>query len=101
VDVDDFAEEDGAAVAELGDEVAELMAGVGLGEDFSVVGGLVAGENLGGGFGVELLGVEAEFFRELGVELDEGGGGGFLCLAFCVKTGQGSGVGVVELEVQI
>ena len=42
---DDFAEQVGAAVAELGDEVAELVAGVGLGERLGACGDAVAGED--------------------------------------------------------
>jgi hypothetical protein len=56
VSVDDFAEQEGAPVTELGDEVAELVAGVGLGDDGGAFGGLVAREDFGG---VELIWVEA------------------------------------------
>ena len=38
VDIDDFAEQDGAAVAELRHEIAELVAGIGHGDRFGAVG---------------------------------------------------------------
>jgi hypothetical protein len=95
VSVDDFTEQEGAAVAELGDEVAELVAGVGLRDDGSAFGGLVAREDFRG---VELIWVEAEFYRQGGVELEKFWGGSGVGLAWGVEAFEISCVGVVEVE---
>ena len=93
VDVDDFTEENGAAVAELGNEVAELVAGIGLGENVGAFGGPVAGEGFGGGGGVHF---ELEFGGEGFVEFDETGLANLGGFGGGVETGEETPVGVVE-----
>ena len=98
---DDLTEEVGAAVTELGDEVAELVAGVGEGDGFGAGGDVVAGEEGDALRGGECGGVEVEVLGEGDVELDElwgrDGGG--------VGAGEEvlwqAGVGVVEGEREV
>ncbi len=93
-----LAEEVGAAVAELGDEVAELAAGVGLGEGFGAGCDAVAGKDFDAGGGGERGGVDAEVYGEGGVELDERGGRDGGGVDAGVETRGQAGVGVVEAE---
>ncbi len=98
--IDHFAEQDGAAVAELRDEVAELVAGVGLGQGLGAGGSVVSGEDLGADRRIERGGVEAEFVGEGVVQLDQfrrrrGGSRGM-----GVEAREVPGVGVIEAEAE-
>ena len=75
VGVDHLAEQDGAAVAELRHEMAELVAGIGHRDRLGAVGHPVAGEDLGALGAIEQLRVEAEMPRERPVQLDQPGRG--------------------------
>ena len=91
-----LAEEEGAAIAEAS-EVAELVAGVGLGDGLGAVGEGVAGEE-GGVVGVvEGFGVEAEGAGEGVVEDDEAWGGDRGEFPALMEEGGELGVGVVEI----
>jgi hypothetical protein len=97
VKIDDFAEEEGAAVTELGHEVAELVAGVGLGEGLGAVGKGVAGEE-GGVIGVvEGFGVETEGAGEGVIEEDEAGGADGDEFPALMEEGGELGVRMVEV----
>ena len=65
VGIDDLTEQEGAAVAELRREAAELMAGVGLGDRGCAGWQDIAGEYRGRGFAGKIVRVEAEFGGEL------------------------------------
>ena len=71
VAVDDLAEQDGAAVAELRHEVAELVAGIGKRDRLDAMGDAVAREDLHALGARQRLGIEAELAGERGVELDQ------------------------------
>jgi hypothetical protein len=91
-----LAQEESAAVAEAG-EVAELMAGVGLGDGLGAVGEGVASEE-GGVIGVvEGFGVETEGAGEGVIEEDEAGGADGEEFPALMKEGGELGVGVVEV----
>jgi len=67
----DFAEQDGAAVAQLRNERAELVAGIGLREWFRAFGHPVACQDLDARGAGECNRIEAETAGEFDVELDE------------------------------
>ncbi len=91
-----LAEEESASVAEAG-EVAELVAGVGLGDGLGAVGERVAGEE-GGVIGVvEGFGVETEGAGEGVIEEDEAGGADGDEFPALMEEGRELGVGVVEV----
>ena len=69
--VDDLAEQDGAAVAELRHEMAELVAGIGHRDRLGAVGEAVAGEHLDALRAGEPVGIEAELARQRPVQLDQ------------------------------
>jgi hypothetical protein len=96
--IDDLPEQDRAAVAELGDPAAKLVAGVGLGERVGALGHLVAGEHGNALVALERRRVDAELGRERMVHLDEPGGA-HRCRRepFVEALGQ-TGVGVVERD---
>jgi hypothetical protein len=91
-----LAEEESASVAEAG-EVAELVAGVGLGDGLGAVGERVAGEE-GGVIGVvKGFGVETEGAGEGVIEEDEAGGADGDEFPALMEEGRELGVGVVEV----
>ena len=61
--VDDFAEQDGAAVAELRHEMPELVAGIGHRDRVGPVGNALAGQDLGAFRGRKQVGIEPEMRR--------------------------------------
>ena len=73
--VDHLAEQDGAAVAELRHEMAELVAGIGHGDRIGAIGHSLAGEDLGALGAVEQVRIEAELDRQRPVQLDQARGG--------------------------
>ena len=75
VGVDDLAEQDGAAVAELRHEMAELVAGIGHRDRIGAVGNPLAGQDLGALGALEQVGIEAEMDRQRPVQLDQARGG--------------------------
>ncbi len=98
--IDYFAEQESAAVAELRHEVAELMAGVGLGQRLGAGGNVVTGKDLGADGGIKGVRVEAQFAGKGVVQLEEsgsrrrsGGGRG-------VEARKVMGVGVIEEEAE-
>ena len=100
VGVDLFTEENGAAVAEDG-EVAELVAGVGLGERAGSGREGIAGEDGGSFRGVEEGGVEPEGSGEGVVEDGDGGAAdGFRVRGFVEDAGE-VGVGVFEVPAGV
>ena len=75
VRVDDFAEQDGAAIAELRHEMTELVAGIGHRDRVGTVRNAFAGEDFGALRARKQLGVETEMDRQRPVELDQARGG--------------------------
>ena len=75
VGVDDFTEQDGAAVPELRHEMAELVAGIGHRDRVGALGNPLAGQDLGPLGAVEQVGIEAEMDRQRPVQLDQARGG--------------------------
>ena len=73
--VDDFAEQDGAAIAELGHEMAELMPGIGHGDRIGAVGEALSGENFGPFRALEHIRIEPEIDGQGAVQLDQPRGG--------------------------
>jgi hypothetical protein len=69
--VDHLAQQDGAAVAELRNEMPELVAGIGHRDRVRPVGDAFAGEDLGSFRAVQPVRVEAEVDRERPVQLDQ------------------------------
>ena len=69
--VDHLAEQDGAAVPELRDEMAELVAGIGHRDRIGAVGDPLAGEDLGSLGALEQVRIEAEMDRQRPVQLDQ------------------------------
>ena len=61
---DDFTEKEGAAVAELGYESTELVAGIGLGNRLGALGNRVAREHRDSVGGLQPIGVHRELCRE-------------------------------------
>ncbi len=75
VGIDDFAEQDGAAIAELRHEMTELVAGIGHRDRVGAVRNAFAREDFGALRARKQLGVEAEMDRQRPVELDQARGG--------------------------
>ena len=75
VAVDDFAEQDRAAIAELGHEMAELVAGIGHRDRVGALRDPLAGQDLGALGAVEQVRIEAEMHRQRPVQLDQARGG--------------------------
>ena len=75
IDIDDFAEQDGAAVAELRHEMTELMTGIGHGDRLSPIGDAFSGEDFGTLGGIQPVGVEPKPDREGPVQFDQPGRG--------------------------
>ena len=75
VPVDDLAEQDGAAVAELGHEMAELVAGIGHRDRVGAVGQALSGEDFGPFRAIQHIGIKAEMDGQGPVQLDQPGGG--------------------------
>ena len=73
--VDDFAEQDGPAVAELGHEMAELVAGIGHRDRVGAVGEALSGEDFGPFRALQHVGIEPEMDGQGPVQLDQPGGG--------------------------
>ncbi|GCC47720.1 hypothetical protein chiPu_0031879, partial [Chiloscyllium punctatum] len=73
--VDDFAEQDGAAVAELGNKVPELVAGIGHGDRVGPLGQPLAGEDFGALRCCQQVRIQPELDRQRPVQLDQPGGG--------------------------
>ena len=73
--VDDFAEQDGPAVAELGDEMAELVAGIGHRDRVGAVRQALSGEDFGAFRALQHVGIEPEMDGERPVQLDQPGCG--------------------------
>ncbi len=97
----DLTEEDGAAVAELRGEAAELVAGVGHGEWFGSFGNGVSGED-GEAFGrAEESGIKSEFAGQVVINRDEGRGGDGSGLGFLEEGFGELGVGVLEREMHV
>ena len=71
VGVDDFAEQDGAAVAELRHEMAELVAGIGHRDRVGAVGQPFAGEDFGAFRARQQLRIEPEMDGERPVQFDQ------------------------------
>ena len=68
---DHLAQQDGAAIAELGDEIAELVAGIGLGEGLRALGHRIAREHRDAFGGGQPGGVEAELLGQRMVQPDQ------------------------------
>ena len=75
VRVDDLAEQNGAAIAELRHEMPELVAGIGHRDRVGAVGDALAGEDLGAFRAVEQVRIEPELDRQRPVQLDQPGSG--------------------------
>ena len=75
VPVDDFAEQDGPAVAELGHEMAELVAGIGHRDRVGAIGEALSGEDFGPFRALQHVRIEAEMDGQRPVQLDQPGGG--------------------------
>ena len=73
--VDDLAEQDGAAVAELGHEMAELVAGIGHRDRVGAVGEALSGEDFGAFRALQQVRIEPEMDGQRPVQLDQPGGG--------------------------
>ncbi len=73
--VDDLAEQDGTAVAELGHEMAELVAGIGHRDRIGAAGQGLAGEDLGTLRRLQEVRIEPELARKRPVQLDQPGRG--------------------------
>ena len=58
--VDDFAEQDGAAIAQLGHKMPELVAGIGHRDRVGALGDALAGQNLGAFRAIEQVRIEPE-----------------------------------------
>ena len=71
VAVDDLAEQDGAAVAELRHEVAELVAGIGHGDRLGAIGEALSGEDFRPFRALQHVGIEPEMDGQRPVELDQ------------------------------
>ncbi len=96
---DHFTEQKGAAVAELGYESTELVAGIGLCNRLGTLGNRVAREHRDAVRRLQPVGVERELCREPEVETDElrlRNTGGFL---FGEEPFRQPGIGVVEENV--
>ena len=91
-----LAEEEGPAIAEAG-EVAELVAGVGLGDGLGAVGEGVTSEEGGVVWVVEGFGVEAEGAGEGVIKEDEAWGGDRGEFPALMEEGGELGVRVVEV----
>ncbi len=75
IPVDDLAEQDGPAVAELRHEMPELVPGIGHRDRLGADGNRLAGQDLGPFGGVQQLGVETEMHGQRPVQLDQPGRG--------------------------
>ncbi len=73
--VDHLAQQDGAAIAELRHEMAELVAGIGHRDRVGAVGDAFSGKDLGALRGRQQVRIEAEMEGERPVQLDQPGGG--------------------------
>ncbi|MHC2692970.1 hypothetical protein ACVME9_005461 [Bradyrhizobium liaoningense] len=73
--VDDLAEQDGAAVAELGHEMPELVAGIGHRDGIGSGRNRLAGQDLGTLRGFQQVRIQPELDCQRPVQLDQPGGG--------------------------
>ncbi len=73
--VDDLAEQDGAAVAELRHEMAELVAGIGHRDRVGAVGEALSGEDFRPFRAIQHVGIEPEMDGQRPVQLDQPRGG--------------------------
>ncbi len=99
VGVDDFTEQDGAAVPELGHEMAELVAGIGHCDRIGAVGDALAGQDLGTLGAVEQVGIESEVDRQRPVQPDQPRGGDRGRRHPGKKTCRQRRIGVLEREM--
>ena len=75
VRVDDLAEQDRPAVAELGHEIPELVAGIGHGDGVGARGNRLSGQDFGALRGLQQVRIEPELDRQRPVQLDQPGRG--------------------------
>ncbi len=75
VAVDDFAEQDGTAVAELGNKVAELVARIGHRDRVGAIRQALSGKDFRPFRGLQNVGIEPEVNRKRPVQLDQPGRG--------------------------
>ena len=73
--VDDLAEQDGAAVAELGHEMAELVPGIGHRDRVGAIRQALSGKDFRPFRGLQQVGIEPEVNRKRPVQLDQPGRG--------------------------
>ena len=73
--VDHLAKQDGPAIAELGHEMAELVAGIGHRDRVGAVGEALSGEDFSPFRALQHIGIEAEMDGQGPVQLDQPGGG--------------------------
>ncbi len=98
--VHDFTDEDGAAVAQLRDEVPELVSGVGHGDGVAAVGDAVAGEDGDAFRRGQRLRIDAKFKCQGFVDADQAGGCNGGRLHARVEALRQAGIGVVERDQQ-
>ena len=98
--VDDLAEQDGAAVTELGHEMAELVPGIGHGDRLGALGQAFAGEDFGALGRRKLVRIEPELNSQLPVQLDQAGGGHGRWRHAGEEIRRQGGIGVLEGKLQ-
>jgi len=96
--VDDLPQQQGPAVAQLGRELAKLVAGVGLGNGAGAFWQSVAGEQGGQVIRRGIRQGQAQVPGQAGVEVQQPGRRGSFGLPGNGKTGQVPGVGVIKRE---
>ncbi len=97
VAIDQFAEQEGAAIAQLRREVAELMAGVGLGQGQRAFRDLIPGKNGGTQFIVQRGTVDPQLLRQCLVQQQQSGCWCRGRLPGSVKTLQITRIGIVKM----
>ena len=100
VAVDHLAQQERAAVAQLRREAAELVAGIGLRQRLGTIGHAVAGKHRREFGRRQRFRRQAQFGRELGIEVKQAWRGHRGGLPRDVEAGQFARVGVVESEAQ-
>ena len=100
VPVDDLAEQNGAAVAELRHEMAELVAGIGHGDGVGAFRQAFSGEDFGALGRCELVRIEPKLDGELPVQLDQPGSGDRGRGHAREEIGRQGRVGMLEGEMQ-